>query len=123
MYNGVQCDNDPLLCCYNIEKWCPAYSSGGACDRYDRGAYPIGDMRVYKGQMTDAQALTPFPNSIMWNWATIIILGVGNMGALDFQARCMAAKSPNAARVGCLLAGCFSLLIGIPFAYLGAITR
>jgi Na+/proline symporter len=73
--------------------------------------------------MTDFLALAPFPNALFWNWATIFILAVGNLGALDFQARCMSAKTPTAARVGCILAGLFTFLIGIPFAYLGAITR
>lgn len=73
--------------------------------------------------MTNHDALAPFPNAIFWNWATIIILGVGNLGALDFQARCIAAKSPSTARTGCFLAGAFSIFIGIPFSYLGSITR
>jgi hypothetical protein len=42
--------------------------------------------------MTDAEALAPFPNAILWNWATIVILGIGNLGALDFQSRCMAGE-------------------------------
>jgi predicted exporter len=78
---------------------------------------------VFHNQMTDALALSPFPNAIFWNWATIFILGFGNLAALDFQARCMAGKTPQASRIGCLVAGCVTLLIGIPFAYLGAITR
>ena len=47
----------------------------------------------------------------------------GNLAALDFQARCMAAKTPKIARVGCIIGGLFTFLIGIPFAYLGGITR
>jgi Na+/pantothenate symporter len=73
--------------------------------------------------MTDAYALSPFPNAIFWNWATIIILCFGNLGALDFQVRCMAAKDPWAAKWGCFVAGLFTLLIGIPFSFLGGITR
>lgn len=87
------------------------------------GAYPFGDKRIYPTQMFDPLALSPFPNAIFWNWATIFILAFGNLGALDFQARCMAAKTPEIARVGCIIGGCFTFLIGIPFAYLGAITR
>jgi Na+/proline symporter len=60
---------------------------------------------------------------INWNWCTIFILGFGNMAALDFQARCMAAKGPRIARIACILAGCFTVFIGVPFAYMGAITR
>eukprot|EP00961_Rhodomonas_salina_P011025 147794-Rhodomonas_salina.1 len=73
--------------------------------------------------MTNPYALTPFPNAIFWDWATIFILGFGNLAALDFQARCMSAKSPNIARIGCLIAGLLTFFVGIPFSYMGAITR
>ena len=73
--------------------------------------------------MTDPWALTPFPNAIFWDWATIFILGFGNLAALDFQARCMAAKSPLDARIGCIIGGVLTFFVGIPFSYLGAITR
>lgn len=45
------------------------------------------------------------------------------MAALDFQARCMASKTPRVARLGCIIAGLFTIFIGVPFAYMGAITR
>jgi hypothetical protein len=35
----------------------------------------------------------------------------------------MAAKTPFAATWGCVIAGSFTIFLGIPFAYLGAITR
>jgi hypothetical protein len=73
--------------------------------------------------MTSPYALDPFPNAIFWDWATIFILAFGNLGALDFQARCMASKTPKVARIGCIIGGIFTFFIGIPFAYLGAITR
>jgi Na+/proline symporter len=124
-YDGVACTNDVNLCCYNIDKWCPGYDADPTitCEVYDRGAYPFGDLRVYPGSMTDSMAYAPFPNALFWNWATIFILGFGNLGALDFQARCMAATTPRVARIGCVMAGLFTILIGIPFSYLGAITR
>jgi hypothetical protein len=87
------------------------------------GAYPIGDQRIFDNQMTDPYALSPFPNAIFWDWATIFILGFGNLAALDFQARCMAAKSPLDARIGCIIGGILTFFVGIPFSYLGAITR
>lgn len=74
-YLGIPCANNPDLCCYNSTNWCDA--NGDNCIA-DNGAYPVGDKPVYSDQMFNAQALTPFPNSIMWNWATIIILGFGN---------------------------------------------
>ena len=75
MYAGIPCENNPSLCCYNATYWCDA--NGENCFT-DNGAYPYGDKVVYPGQMSDPQALTPFPNSIVWNWATIFILGFGN---------------------------------------------
>ena len=41
----------------------------------------------------------------------------------SFQARCMASKTPKIATIGCAIAGCLTFVVGIPFAYLGAITR
>lgn len=125
MYEGVACVNNPDACCYNTARWCPGYDADPTvvCERYDRGAYPFGDQPIYPNTMSDPLALSPFPNAIFWNWCTIFILAVGNLGALDFQARCMSAKSPSTARLGCIIAGFFTFLIGIPFAYLGAITR
>jgi hypothetical protein len=73
--------------------------------------------------MGSPYGLSPFPNAIMWNWATIFILGFGNLAALDFQARCMASKTERVATLGCLIAGCITFICGISFAYLGAITR
>ena len=73
--------------------------------------------------MTDAHAMAPFPNAITFNWATLIVLTFGNLGALDFQARCMAAESGKVATIGCIIAGCLCLLLGVPFAYLGSIAR
>jgi hypothetical protein len=119
MYDGVACSIDPSLCCYNTAKWCPSDTN---CTT-DNGAYPFGDKRMFIDQMTQPTALTPFPNAIFWNWCTIIILGVGNLGALDFQARCMSSKSPRVATIACLVAGCMCLAIGIPFALLGGIVR
>jgi hypothetical protein len=121
MYQGVPCTVDTNQCCYNEALWCP--NGGPNCDRYDRGAYPYGDKQLYSDQMSNPDALAPFPNAIFWNWATIFILGFGNLGALDFQARCMAAKTPTTARIGCVISGCLTLLVGVPFAYLGSITR
>ena len=73
--------------------------------------------------MSDRVSLSPFPNAIMWNWATLFILAFGNLAALDFQARCMAAKTPRTAQLGCIIGGLFTFFVGVPFAYLGAITR
>jgi Na+/proline symporter len=123
LYDGVPCTNLEGACCYNADKWCTDPSDAATCSKIDNGAYPIGDLPVIPAAMTDPLGLTPFPNAIVWNWATIFILGFGNLAALDFQARCMASKTPKIATIGCLVAGCVTFFVGIPFAYLGAITR
>lgn len=115
LYDGVSCMINNSSCCFNDQSTLNLTR--------DNGAYPIGDKRVFNNQMFSARALTPFPNAIFWNWATIFILGIGNMGALDFQARCMASKSSRTAIIGCLIASVITILIGVPFSYLGAITR
>lgn len=122
MYEGVPCTNLEGACCYNADRWCTDPDDIGTCV-VDNGAYPIGDLPVIPAAMTDPLGLTPFPNAILWNWATIFILGFGNLAALDFQARCMASKTPKIATIGCLIAGCLTFFVGIPFSYLGAITR
>lgn len=119
MYNGVACTNANASMCYNKALHCPSDANCTA----DNGAYPFGDKPRFPNQMGDPWALSPFPNAIFFNWATIFVLGFGNLAALDFQARCMAAKSPNVARIGCVVAGLLTFLVGIPFAYTGAITR
>ena len=46
-------------------------------------AYPFGDQRVFSDQMTNAHSLTPFPNAVVFDWATIFVLGFGNLAALE----------------------------------------
>ena len=105
MYNGTACANQEGACCYNDEVYGP--------DGVDNGAYPFGDQRVFSDQMTNAVALSPFPNAIFFNWATVFILAFGNLSALDFQARCMAAQTPRIASIGCLIGGLFTFFVGV----------
>jgi hypothetical protein len=49
------------------------------------GAYPFGDAPQYWSEMGSVDGMKPFPNGILWNWATIFILGFGNLSAIDFQ--------------------------------------
>ncbi len=146
MYDGVPCTQDASLCCYNTEKWCPDESNctldngGEARDERNQSllcwyshytfsllstapAYPIGDQRSFPNQMTDAHSLAPFPNAIVFNWATVLVLSFGNLAALDFQQRCIASKTPRIATIGCAISGCLCLALGIPFTYLGSIAR
>jgi len=108
LYDGGPCGNDTTLCCYNETKWCDdngencqadvrgsarcfftitshseftglfSYSCMSFIAILQNGAYPIGDQRIFIDQMSNPQALTPFPNAIFWNWATIFILAFGN---------------------------------------------
>jgi hypothetical protein len=73
----------------------PDAAGRSTCDNF---AYPNGDFAVFPGSMTDPDAYAPFPNALLLNWATIIVLALGNLCALDFQQRSMAAKSPRVAR-------------------------
>ena len=113
---------------YNTEKWCP---SDDNC-RTDNGAYwwKGGDARIFDSindergnQMLNPHSLSPFPNAILFNWATVFILAFGNLAALDFQARCMAAKTARIAQVGCLMAGALGIMVATPFALMGAVAR
>lgn len=120
MYDGVPCAQDATRCCYNAAKWCP---DGGDTCVTDNGAYPFGDMRIFPTQMIEAGAMYPFPNAILFNWSQLIVLAFGNMGALDFQARCMASKSARIATVGCVVSGILCIAVGVPFTFLGSIAR
>lgn len=123
MYDGVPCQHVDDACCYNTNKWCSNPDDPTTCNPIDNGAYPIGDKRVFGDQMFNSQSLSPFPNAIWWNWCTLIVLALGNLAALDFQVRCMAAITPRAATLGCIIGGCFTFFVGIPFSFLGGITR
>lgn len=114
-YQGVPSPTDPSLCIYNEAVW--------GTTGVDNGAWPTGDSAIVWSEMKDYNGLPPFPNAIVYNWATIFILGFGNLSALDFQARCMAAKSPSVARWACIIAGCCTFIVGVPFSLLGGLSR
>lgn len=73
--------------------------------------------------MLNPRALWPFPNAILWNWATIFILAFGNLAAIDFQARCMAARTAKIATAANIIAGCLGIFVGVPFAFIGGVSR
>lgn len=50
--------------------------------------------------MMDINAYNPFPNAILFNWATIFVLGFGNLAALDFQV--LAASFSASAEMRCI---------------------
>lgn len=55
-------------------------------------------------------------------WATLIALGLGDVVAIDFMERVFAAKTPNHARVACVIAGTVVIVIGIGIAMIGVIS-
>ncbi|CAM9258817.1 unnamed protein product [Ectocarpus sp. 12 AP-2014] len=114
-YEGVPAVYTEGACMYNEDVWGP--------DGMDNGAYPFGDKDVFNDGMMDIDAYNPFPNAILFNWATIFVLGFGNLAALDFQARCMAAKSPNIATMGNFIAAGLTFIVGITFSFMGGYTR
>lgn len=91
-------------------------TGASTCDNY---AYPTGDMAVNPHGMTDPDAYAPFPNALVFNWASLIVLSVGNLCALDFQQRCMASRTPGIARLGCILAGIILFTVALPFGAIG----
>ncbi|CAN0077118.1 unnamed protein product [Pylaiella littoralis] len=115
MYNGVPAEFTDGGCMYNEEEWGP--------DGIDNGAYPFGDKEVFEDGMMDINAYGPFANAILFNWATIFVLGFGNLAALDFQARCMAARTPKIATMGNLVAAGLTFIVGITFTFMGGYTR
>ena len=42
---------------------------------------------------------------------------------INCKARCMASRTPKIATIGCFIGGLLTFFVGIPFSYLGAITR
>ncbi len=85
-------------------------------------AYPIGDEMMFGEGMTNPDSYDPIPNAITFNWATIFVLGFGNLAALDFQARVFASKTPKIAVIGCVIGGVVTWCVGISLSFItGAI--
>ncbi|PNW87979.1 hypothetical protein CHLRE_01g009400v5 [Chlamydomonas reinhardtii] len=95
-------------------------TNASTCDNY---AYPVGDQIIWPNAMTNFDAYAPFPNALFFNWVTMFVLGLGNLCALDFQARCMASKTPNTARIANLVAGVLLIAICLPFGLLAGLAR
>ncbi|CAM9526501.1 unnamed protein product [Phaeothamnion confervicola] len=114
-YQGVPGTYQTDYCVYNEA----VYGPNGV----DNGAYPYGDKVVNSKGMTSQDAYAPFPNAVFYNWATLAILGFGNLAALDFQVRCMAARTPSIATWANVGAACITVVIGVMFAYMGGFMR
>lgn len=63
--------------------------------------------------------LTSAEHGAYINWAALISLGLGDVIAIDFMQRVIAAKSPQTAQRGCYLGGFLTLLVGVPVAFVG----
>ncbi len=62
------------------------------------------------GQLTDPAQGAPI------NWATLIALGIGDLVAIDFMQRILAAKSPETARKACFVGAGMVFFVGTVFA-------
>ena len=74
--------------------------------------YPLGDAGAIPAGLVDINAYDPIPNAVFFNWVTVIVLAFGNICAIDFQARVMAAKDGKTAKWSCFFAGCVVMVIG-----------
>ena len=79
----------------------------------------IKDFGIGAFSNATAYSITQFTsasNGAVINWATIIALGLGDIIAVDFIARVLAAKSTKDAQRGCLIGGVITIIIGGLFA-------
>ncbi len=63
----------------------------------------------------DLGQLTSGEQGAMFNWATLLALGIGDIVAIDFMQRIFAARSPQIAQRACFVGAFGVLAVGIPF--------
>jgi solute:Na+ symporter, SSS family len=63
----------------------------------------------------DLGQLTSSEQGAMFNWATLLALGIGDIVAIDFMQRIFAARSPQVAQRACFVGALGVLAVGIPF--------
>lgn len=63
----------------------------------------------------DLGQLTSSEQGAMFNWATLLALGIGDIVAIDFMQRIFAARSPQIAQRACFVGAFGVLAVGIPF--------
>lgn len=63
----------------------------------------------------DLGQLTSTDQGAMFNWATLLALGIGDIVAIDFMQRIFAARSPQTAQRACFVGAVGVLVVGIPF--------
>jgi SSS family solute:Na+ symporter len=69
------------------------------------------------GQLTDGG------QGAMFNWATLLALGIGDIVAIDFMQRILSARSPQTAQRACYTAAFCVLLVGIPYSLVALSSR
>jgi solute:Na+ symporter, SSS family len=65
------------------------------------------------------EPLYRYDEGALLTWASLLALGLGDIVALDFMERVFAAKTPQQAKVSCLLSGWVTIAIGVLLAFLG----
>jgi solute:Na+ symporter, SSS family len=63
----------------------------------------------------DLGQLTSSEQGAMFNWATLLALGIGDIVAIDFMQRIFSARSPQVAQRACFVGALGVLVVGIPF--------
>jgi len=83
----------------------------------------LGGARFSGAYLNSSVAFLHMPWGICWSIFWRCVSPRLFLSTWHYQVRCMAAINPRTATLGCLIGGCFTFFIGIPFSYLGAITR
>jgi SSS family solute:Na+ symporter len=63
----------------------------------------------------DLGQLTSSEHGAMFNWATLLALGIGDIVAIDFMQRIFSARCPQTAQRACFVGALGTLVVGIPF--------
>jgi SSS family solute:Na+ symporter len=71
----------------------------------------------------DLGQLTSDDQGAMFNWATLLALGIGDIVAIDFMQRIFAARSPQIAQRACFVGAFGVLVVGIPFSLVALSSR
>jgi solute:Na+ symporter, SSS family len=69
------------------------------------------------GQLTNGE------QGAMFNWATLLALGIGDIVAIDFMQRIFSARSPQTAQRACFVGALGVVVVGIPFSLVALSSR
>jgi len=76
-------------------------------------------MSKVPAEATDLSGLLRAENNAYVNWAALVSLALGDIVAIDFIQRVIAADSPRTARRGCYLGGFVTLGVGLLVSFIG----